>query len=472
LPIQKLKLPKLVLHVKKTGLPYYDASRLIGVAHLFFGTASAEIEDKGGYWEISGIDISRDDSQVSWIIETIAPQKSTKSREPMERKEILKKLFTGKEPLYDQTLKYFQQDIPTQSGSKRLTMKAEYDVALQIATRGIDPLSKYEALAPRSTSEVSKHYKEFVEEVVAATFGRGFAANVFYRTKRQTENISILPIFSRQLVVSGYLDYRRSFTHRANSFTGSVLAALSILEDLRVKRLPVIDFAFTKEVKGPAGAPIFSESGILGFDRLCGLWLEAVEHGNESILKFLTQGRRYLFETARIEQGAIVELARWVAKLVSNPNIGSFEMVERHKARILASGTERDISLTRRLLSDWYVIKEVGSMVIGQTMPEIPYELVRSVAEVLSQDEKGWMNKLTRLENASTADQFIAEIERLVSRGAYRASEAHKALSGIKLETLCSLATLSEPKAFRATKSVFLLQVLSQMKRPREGGTE
>jgi hypothetical protein len=49
--------------VYKTGLPFYDAARLIGVAHLFFGTASAEVEDKGAYWEVSGIPIQRDKDQ-------------------------------------------------------------------------------------------------------------------------------------------------------------------------------------------------------------------------------------------------------------------------------------------------------------------------------------------------------------------------------------------------------------------------
>lgn len=71
--IPKLKLRKSTYKVYKTGLPFYDTARLIGVAHLFFGTASAEIEDKGAYWEVRGVDVKRDEEQIEWIIERIRP---------------------------------------------------------------------------------------------------------------------------------------------------------------------------------------------------------------------------------------------------------------------------------------------------------------------------------------------------------------------------------------------------------------
>ena len=59
-----IRLQKDHYRVYKTGLPFYDAARLIGVAHLFFGTASAEVEDKGAYWEVSGVSVKRDKYQI------------------------------------------------------------------------------------------------------------------------------------------------------------------------------------------------------------------------------------------------------------------------------------------------------------------------------------------------------------------------------------------------------------------------
>ena len=45
---KKITLETQTFYADKTGIPFFDAARLIGVAHFFFGTASAEIEDKGG----------------------------------------------------------------------------------------------------------------------------------------------------------------------------------------------------------------------------------------------------------------------------------------------------------------------------------------------------------------------------------------------------------------------------------------
>jgi hypothetical protein len=468
--LKKLNLPKLNLQVKKTGIPYYDASRLIGVAHLFFGTADAEVSDKGAYWQVAGIALSRERDQIEWVIDRIAGGRQ--GRSTMERKEILNKLFNGKKPvLYDAALEYFKKNVENQIGVKKLKMKAEYDVTLQTGTRGFDPLSRYEALAPRSTGEPLKHYKEFVEEIVAATFGRGFSARVSGGTLRQKENINILPIFSERFVMSGFLDYNRSFRHNAGGYVGAVMAALTILDDLKSKRLPIIDFAFTNEVKSPSGAPVYSESGILGFDKLCRLWIRATEENNTNIQNALRQIRFYLRQTARTEgrkgEKQALELSRWIAKFTSNPDIESLVKIEHLKARILANRNSDFKYLAQQLFSSRIIVQQAGKMVL-ESLPVIPNELVKAVADTLSLDEKGWMNKFTRLENASTIDQLLSEVERIVSRGANRNPQVPKSLAGINPQSLQALSSIRDIKTFRTTKSVFLLQVLSHIKPAKE----
>jgi hypothetical protein len=468
--MRKLNLPKLNLQVKKTGIPYYDASRLIGTAHLFFGTADAEINDKGAYWEISGITLSREQDQIEWVIEKIAGGRGKTST--MERQEVLNKLFSGKKPvLYDATLEYFKKNIENQIGTKKLKMKAEYDVTLQTGTRGFDPLSKYEALAPRSTGESLKHYKEFVEEIVAATFGRGFSARASGGTRRQRENINILPVFSERFVIRGFLDYKRNFRHNAGGYVSAVFAALTILDDLKTKRLPILDFAFTNEVKSSSGTPVYSESGVLGFDKLCGLWIRAVEENDTNIENTLRQIRFYLEKTARTEgqkgEKQALELARWLAKFVSNPDIGSLVKIEHLKARILANKNSGFKYTVQQLFSSRIIIQQAGKMVL-ESLPVIPSELVKAVADTLSLDEKGWMNKFTRLENASTIDQLLSEVERIVSRGANRSSQIPKSLAGINSQSLQALSSIRDIKTFRTTKSIFLLQVLSYIKPAKE----
>jgi len=80
-------------------------------------------------------------------------------------------------------LQTFFSAPPNSRRGRQEELKAEYDVALQIGTRGVDPLSKYEILAPRSTGETKKKFKDHFQEVAAATLGRAFAAYVVSRSK-------------------------------------------------------------------------------------------------------------------------------------------------------------------------------------------------------------------------------------------------------------------------------------------------
>jgi len=118
--IPKIHLKKSTYKVYKTGLPFYDSARLIGVAHLFFGTASAELEDKGAYWEVKGIVVRRDEEQIEWVIERIRP--TQRERGLFQRGER----FAWKE-LHE----YF---AGIDRSGRKAELKAEYDVALQIGT--------------------------------------------------------------------------------------------------------------------------------------------------------------------------------------------------------------------------------------------------------------------------------------------------------------------------------------------------
>ncbi len=128
----KLEMGKATYRVYKIGIPFYDAARLIGIAHLFFGTGSAEVEDKGIYWEVRGISVKKDEQQVLWILERLGPNQ--KERRLFQKWEKLSEFFTEPNP-HNRKTRYEE-------------LKAEYDAALLIGTRGIDPLSKYEVLAP------------------------------------------------------------------------------------------------------------------------------------------------------------------------------------------------------------------------------------------------------------------------------------------------------------------------------------
>lgn len=474
----KLELIQQPYRVYKTGIAFYDAARLIGVAHLFLGTASAEVEDKGAYWEVRGIQVNRDEEQGMWAVERLNPTDTEWNLFYRHRDHSFQ---------WDDFQTFFSEaDLAHRSGRKE-ALKAEYDAALQIGTRGFDSLAKYEVLAPRSTGETRKKFKDFYQEVAAATLGRAFAARVTSRTKRQSDEMYVLPVFKRHFVLSGFLDYQRSFNHSAGGWVAAVFASLSILLDLTAKRLPVADFVYTREVKGPTRQPIFSGSGYLGFERLCNFWRRVVQEGDEGSIELLRNIRSFLSRTTSPQTNEQVQsLARWVADFVANPNVDSLTMIERLKARILAASQSQNIpgAFAANQFLNWSeIIKEVGKMVQIK-LPEVPEEVGKALAHALfffdrkrGEWNKGWMNQLTRMENAPNFSQFIQQAEHIISRGYYREQQEKGQQPNIRdsLTQAKSLANrlkemsgpLQDDKTFRAWKAVFLLDVLS---RARAGG--
>ena len=470
-----INLKKDCYRVYKRGLPFYDTARLIGVAHLFFGTASAEVEDKGAYWEVRGISVQRDEEQIIWAIERLQPKKW--ERELFEKK-------GGGFP-WDEFQRFFSAKLSERKG-RRQELKAEYDVALQIGTRGIDPLSKYEILAPRSTDETKKKFKDYFQEVAAATLGRAFAAYVVSRSRRQTDEMYVLPIFRERFVISGFLTYERTFQHPGGGWIAAIVGALSILLDLIAKRLPVVDFVYTREVKGPTRQPIFSSSGYLGLEKLCAYWWnEIVQKNNQQALQLLRNFRSFLQETDRQNMDEQVQhLARWVAEFVANPSVDALVKIQQLKARILAASQSKNLQgayEARRLLGNSVILQEVKNMMSVQ-LPEIPWQVTEALAKALGFDERGWMNQFTRLENAGNFSQFIQQIEHIVSRGYYReqqkpeqSPDIRKALTNAK--DLANMlrgieAQLRDEKAFRAWQAIFLLDVLSRARFQKESAAQ
>ncbi|ERM92161.1 hypothetical protein O163_06705 [Caldanaerobacter subterraneus subsp. yonseiensis KB-1] len=472
-----IRLKKETYKVYKTGLPFYDAARLIGVAHLFFGTASAEVKDKGAYWEVSGVAVGRDENQIIWVLERLEPTK--KEEQLFERNGRF---------LWDELSGYFSTEISSWRRRRRRKeeLKAEYDAALQIGTRGIDPLRKYEILAPRSTGETKKKFKDYFQEVAAATLGRAFAAYVVNRSKRQTDEMYILPIFRERFVISGFLTYERIFQHAGGGWVAAVMGALSILLDLTAKRLPVADFAYTREVKGPTRQPIFSSSGYLGLERLCAYWWDnIVQKGHQQALQLLRNFRQFLHETrGQNVHEQVQHLARWVAEFVANPSVDAIVKIEQLKARILAASQSQNLQgafVARQLLGTSMLLQEVRNM-MSMDLPEIPQQVAEALARALSFDEKGWMNQFTRLENAVNFSQFIQQLEHIISRGYYREQQEQGQTPDIRQAltraqdlagTLLGIEVqLRDEKAFRAWKAIFLLDVLSRARFRREISTE
>lgn len=472
-----ISLNKQQRYVYKTGLPFYDAARLIGVAHLFFGTASAEVEDKGVYWEVRGVSVKRDDKQTLWIIE----YGKTKSHDLQQKEKQIQEAYS--KVINDPETKFY--GLPTKSGYPALK---EFDATLQYGPRGVDPLKDPILVSSQGTKpkRETKEYQISAHELVISAVGFSFSAAVECGKQRTKQRTYILPIFRERFVLSGYLTYRRSFRHSASGFVAEVLAAMSILVDLTQKKIPVVDFAYTRII----GRNVFSSSGYLGLEKLCSYWSrEVVRKENRRALLFLHNLRRFLESTKSATSSdmdsQVQNLARWVAEFTANASVEALCKIEQLKARIWAAAQSRWINgapAVQGLLSDVNLLKEVRNMMQMDELPEVPWQISEALARALSFDEKGWMNQFTRLENTGNFSQLIQQLEHIISRGFYREQLEQEGKADIRAAVTRArdLASklreiecqLRDEKAFRAWRAIFLLDVLSRARFKTEGAPQ
>jgi hypothetical protein len=430
-------------------LPFYDAARLIGVAHLFLGTANAEIQDRSLFWIIRGAALTLDRAQVTWIGDSVPGSRSRArlgdySKTFAETSESAGSYFSD----LDRVLTETGKDSPLK----------EMDAALMLGVRGADPLASYSRLAPETSDSKAKS-SENSYEVQACAFGLGYAARAQFG---KNNKVLILPIFEGHFVLNGFLDFRRTFKHVAGGDVSTIWAVLGMLNDLLGHDLPIADFAYNKEVERT-----FYEGGSLGFERLCRYWR------NEPSRQVLHNVKIFLDKSQGLDKGSQgVDLARTLAHFAANPAVDELILIVRLKARLLAAdSTGRyapEVVAARTLFSESSIAKEAGEMSIeGNMLPDIPDKLTWALAKALDDAGKGWMNKFVRLENASTPDRFLAEVERIISRAAMKPDSRLVYQTFYSESGALTDAFTLGTRDFRAYKAVFLLHVLSKL---RSGG--
>lgn len=457
--MSKLGLPVAPLYLKKTGLPFYDSARLIGVAHWFFGSSSAEIEDYGSHWKLSGVITRRDADIILWLIDRL----SIRSDAALRKK--INDIASLPMQEYQEYQKYFTQ-IPPKKFQEQEAVYKDMEVALQRGTRGHDPLSSYSRLQSEAPSDAQ--YKDDKPEVIASAFGASFAALASW----QNEKISILPIFSGHFVLGPFLNFTRNYEHPAGGWVSALWASLNILLELEGKNLPVTDFAYNKEIRRTA-----YESGTLGFYKLCRCWREGKKDTKQALREI------NLFLSRTTKQGVpekYLHLARSLSRYLINPTVDGLEQIQQIKARCQYDlwgddpQARRFVHIAISLFNEINIIREVARMCGVQSF-EIPDSLVRAVANALTMEGKGWFNKFVRLENSCSPDRLFDEVERIISRASYDPEDPdgfRKVYFPRKeeLQKVRDLASAYDPRTFRAFKAFFLVEILAFMKRESPTG--
>lgn len=449
--MKTLKLPTHEVAIKKTGLPFYDAARLIGAAHRQASTASVEVRDEGTRWVLTAprLEQERERQQLAWALGWL-PANVRSAKTLMATVEKFLEAGEDDEP-------------PALTGKGKKPVRRESSVyhyletAFQRGIRGPDPLASYRNLASQAGSKFSQP----LCDVVDAAFGVAFAA--ISRGRQEEGERRVLPILApgtQRLVMQPFLDFRRTYRHEAGVFVASVWASLALLDELTSQDLPVVDFAFNWVIPR-----VQSASGYVGVDRICTLLKRHKERGRE--FRLGQQIRHYLADT-RSGEPLELDLARAAAHFATTADVRYLETIVRLKARLVGSEDGWPRRRAVQLLSGQSVIEEVREMMQQNTGPaELPVQLTWTIANWFrDKDEhpKGteWIGDFIKLENSSSADRFLYEVERIVRHASSKDPNAYTAF-GAERERLMQAARPSSPADFRAYKALFLLDILSKL---------
>lgn len=449
--MKTLKLPTSKAVVEKTGLPFYDAARLIGAAHRRYGTATVEVQDHGSRWMLIGpkIDQERRSKQLAWVLDSLpAYASSVKSLRSSIEKDALGATVDPEPPQSSRR--------PSKSKNKESGVYYYLESTLQTGIRGPDPLASYRSLA----SQAGLEFTQSLEDVADAAFGVSFAA--VSRGRQEEGERRVLPIFDQgHLVLGPFLDFRRSYQHEAGGFVAAVWASLVLLEELANRDLPVADFAYNWVIPR-----VQSSSGYVGVDRVCQQLREHKERGEE--FQFAQQVRTYLAGTNWGASAVEYDLARALAHFATTADVKHLEAVARLKARLMARDGTGQESFARnramRLFANSNSIQEVKEMAMANQQVDVPEGVTRALARWFSGGGKdGWIGQFIKLENASSADRFLDETQRILSRAKMnKENPVDYSPPREEQETLDKIRGLTGPH-FRSLKAVFLLDLQAKM---------
>ncbi len=437
------------MKVQRSGLAFYDAARVIGVAHLFFGTSNATVTETGFGWILEGVANLREPNRhCLWIGERLRRfERKPNNHARLENWGNLREkdeVMLAKK--WEGLCAHFANPWAASSLGKENTTGL-MDAALALGARGYD-LKSYKDLAAESGTP-SQHSEA---ETLVALIGLSHAARV-------NNAMYLLPVFgdanetegTYSVTTAHYWSYNRYFAHEGGEKVAATWAMLSMLENLFASSLPVQDFAYNR-----VDRPIY-HSGTLGAEKLCRFW----RNGCENTLREIG---RYLQATQREKGGHGADLARALTEFVLNPSAASLERVVRLKARAMAE----DHNQAKSLLRQPGTLKEISRMVKTNNgeIPDLPESLVLAVRQALNpKDNKGWIGGYMKLENANTIHRFIEEAERLVSRAKLNLAKLDRPLYYQADENVNALPQLindlaASPQKYRAFRAAFLLRVL------------
>ena len=457
----KLGVPTKSYYVQKTGFPFYDACQLVGAMHLFFGSGTSIISDKGSYWLLSGPGINREPQQISLSRHRIEGQ--------LEHVGQSLKIFDKFPSDLEETSKFFQQKLLEKRFFKsREKIRRHLEPSLQSGARGADAANYNVLASEKSGNQVEAMHRPF-PEVLAATVGLTYCAVA--STGKKGGSYLVLPVFKNSIQsLTPFATYKRKHYHNAGESISAIYTALDILINFR-QQYPITDFAYSH-----FGSRGFSKSGLLGLHTLC----SQAEEGK----KFLREARDYLRYTSSSDPGLPLDLARNLSHFLQNPVLETLTVIIGAKARLM-SDEEQPKWITgaaEQLFSGDESIKEVLQMADSVSVPPPNEGVIEAVGEVFRAEGEGrWIGAYIQLERAHDPEKFYTEVSKILSRAMSRAdgsdkrwltSRLRKAMAKLSSEEVLMVYSPENKRYFTAHKTTFLLRVLGSMQYRAPAETE
>lgn len=460
--MKKVRFAQREVWVRRTGMPFYDANRLLGAAYYFFGHATARIEDLGGWWRLQGPVVQRTAEQVSWVADRL----KNRGLERIEETTLAALDDLEKNPALQQEIEaYFTRSPQSPEASTkvpRASVGRYLEPSFLRGARGPEAFT-YGALA----SEMGRGYDDALPEVMVGTIGLCFAGIAQHG---RDERWLVLPVLATDaggapITLGPFYD----FDHRMFHSAGGLVASVGLALEMHVRlagRLPLADFAYAR-FRGRG----FYQTGLLGLRSVLTPFLPTMD-------SLAADSARFIRRTVGARDEHLLHTARALAAFLHHPNPTRLERVVRLKARGLHREDSQTVGATMALLASAKCREEVLRLVSPHV--DVPHlsRLARQVALALAAQGKGWIGWYTRLEGMQHPDRFVQEMERLLARTAFAAAKS----SGEDGET--KVTTINFPRAFglareeveefkrvlvgfspahfRVFKSVFLLTVLHQ----------
>lgn len=441
----------ITLHVRKTGLPFFDALRLYGAIDLYIGLREDVcIRDRGSEWLVEGHrrlhrTIGRDNAALDLVRKNIAP----KVRRAVETipfcTALLKSLESG--------MGFGDQYDSLHEANKAF---ARFDSAIQSGIRGIAASSYDTMQSGQSTA------KQCIAQI---RLSNGLLAFAGSRRTETVGDIFFLPVFEGRIDLAKVVSPVRAWLASPNAPCAQALMLLALKTSLFAEgyqdRLRSV--VYNRRVKQGD----FAYSGVISIEST------AVGKVKSSSFAAVLYGafRRAVSETWRNKKAEFVPHVIAMANWIMQPTARYLSGLITSQEKLKAAGTEHIFTRSE-------YVQEVFTMAYGEWQGDCEsiHSFARAVASAIyyarmkdaDDPAKRWYDEVATLRSSPNAKAFVNRALNLIEIG-HRENPFVGSQDSHRFEA-CGLLNLIGDE-FETFRDLFRMYLVQESRPPERGGS-